>query len=109
MLNRRSHCTLAFSSSNHLSRKKSLGTPRTSLSRHIRLEAHKMYLLSLLSSFRRLNFLLSSSSLHKILRLYVPPAIVNALNAGPEHNHARLSISFLCGLRDFVHLLSDYL
>src|SRR5579859_5878750 len=107
MLNRRSHCTIAFSSSNYLRRKKSLGTPRTSLSRRIRLEAHKMYLLSLLSSFRHLNLLLSSPSLHKILRPYVPPAIVNALNAGPEHNQARRSISFLSGLRDIAQSWSD--
>lgn len=104
---RQSHCTPTFSSSNHARKRRSLGTPRTSLSRRVRLEAHKMYLLSLLSSFRHLNHLLSSPGLLQFLRPYVPPAIVNALNAGPEHKQARRSISFLSGLRDIAQLWSE--
>jgi xeroderma pigmentosum group C-complementing protein len=93
--------------SNHSRKKKSLSTPRTAVSRHIRLEAHKMYLLSLLASFRNLNDLLSSPSLLKILRPYIVPATVNALNAGPEHTQARRTISFLSGLRDVAQSWSE--
>jgi hypothetical protein len=61
-----------------------------------------MHLLSLLASFRHLNHLLSSPSLLQILRLYVPPATVNALRAGPEHTQARRTIAFLSGLKDLT-------
>jgi hypothetical protein len=61
-----------------------------------------MYLLALLASFRHLNHLLSSPSLLKLLRPYVQPATVNALNAGPEHTQARRTIAFLTGLKDLV-------
>lgn len=66
-----------------------------------------MYLLALLASFRHLNHLLSSPSLLKILRPYAPPAIVNALNTGPEHTQARRTIAFLSGLKDIVSIWSN--
>jgi len=66
-----------------------------------------MYLLALLASFRNLNSLLSSPTLLKIVRAYVPPATVNALNTGPEHTQARRTIAFLSGLKDLVKLWRD--
>jgi hypothetical protein len=66
-----------------------------------------MHLLSLLASFRYLNNLLSSPSLLKILRSYVPPATVNALNTGPEVTQARRTIAFLSGLKDIVATWSN--
>jgi xeroderma pigmentosum group C-complementing protein len=76
--------------------------PRTALTKQIRLEAHKMHLLTLLASFRNLSFLLSSPSLLSVLRPVVPPATVNALNAGIEHTPARRTVAFLSGLKDLM-------
>ena len=66
-----------------------------------------MYLLTLLASFRHLNHLLSAPSLLKLLRQYVPPATINALNTGPEHTQARRTIAFLSGLKDLVSSWSE--
>ena len=89
------------------SKKRAAITPRNATVRTIRLEAHKMHLLSLLASFRYLNHLLSSPSLLKILRQYIPPATINALNTGPEHTQARRTIAFLSGLKDIVSTWSQ--
>lgn len=89
------------------SRKRTAPTARTAVSRHIRLEGHKMHLLALLASFRHLNQLLSSPALLTIVRSYVPPATVNALNTGPEHTQARRTIAFLSGLKDLVKVWHD--
>ena len=61
-----------------------------------------MHLLCLLGSFRHLNQLLSSPKLSAILRAYVAPATINALNTGPEISQARRTIAFLGGLHDLV-------
>lgn len=82
-------------------------TPRNAIVRKIRLEAHKMHLLALIASFRRLNHLLSSPSLLKHLCSYVPPATKNALTTGPEHTQARRTIAFLSGLKDLVSTWSS--
>jgi hypothetical protein len=66
-----------------------------------------MHLLALLASFRHLNNLLSSASLLKVLRQYVLPATINALNTGPEHTQARRTIAFLSGLKDVVSTWSS--
>ena len=63
-----------------------------------------MHLLCLLGSFRHLNHLLSSPKLLTILRAYVAPATINALNTGPGITQARRTIAFLGGLHDLVSL-----
>jgi|SRR5579862_4019049 len=81
------------------SKKRTPAPARTAISRQIRLEAHKMHLLTLLAAFRNLNNLLSSTVLLKVVRPYILPAIVNGLNSGPEHTQARRTIAFLSGLK----------
>ena len=81
--------------------------PRNAFMKRIRLEAHRMYLLCLLASFRHLNVLLSSQSILRILRSYVPPANVNGLNAGPEYTQSRRTMAFLSSLKDLASAWSE--
>jgi hypothetical protein len=81
--------------------------PRNAIIRQIRLEAHKIYLLSLLAAFRHLNNLLSSSSLLQILHPFVPPGIANALKTGPDYTQTQRTAAFLRGLRELVALWSS--
>lgn len=86
------------------SKKRTSTQPRTGIHRQIRLEAHKMHLLSLLGSFRYLNTLLSSPALFRYLRCELPPAIKNGLKSVPEFTQAQRSMAFLRGLREAVGL-----
>jgi xeroderma pigmentosum group C-complementing protein len=87
--------------------KRAVTTARTAASRQIRLEGHKLHLLALLASFRHLNSLLSSPSLLKIVRPFVPPATINALNTGPELPQSSRTVAFLRGLKDIMKTWHD--
>jgi xeroderma pigmentosum group C-complementing protein len=104
----KNHCTFLNLCTKLIYRKKRTQiTPRNAIVRKIRLEAHKMYILALIASFRHLNHLLSSPSLLTHLHAYVPPATKNALTTGPEHTQARRTIAFLSGLKDLVSTWSS--